>query len=59
LHAFFLVPSASGETIVVMIVYDSTAKAKGRWAIKVSGNWRLTFDFKDGDALNVDVEDYH
>lgn len=34
-------------------------KAKGRWAIKVSGNWRLTFDFKDGDALNVDVEDYH
>jgi len=34
-------------------------KAKGRWAIKVSGNWRLTFEFKDGDALNVAVEDYH
>ncbi|MCX5820282.1 MAG: type II toxin-antitoxin system RelE/ParE family toxin [Deltaproteobacteria bacterium] len=34
-------------------------KTKGRWAIKVSGNWRLTFEFKDGDALNVDVEDYH
>ncbi len=34
-------------------------KAKGRWAIKVSGNWRLTFDFKDGDARNVVVEDYH
>jgi proteic killer suppression protein len=34
-------------------------KAKGRWAIKVSGNWRLTFEFKDGDALNVNIEDYH
>ena len=34
-------------------------KTKGRWAIKVSGNWRLTFEFKDGDALNVAIEDYH
>ena len=34
-------------------------KTKGRWSIKVSGNWRLTFEFKDGDALNVAVEDYH
>ena len=34
-------------------------KTKGRWSIKVSGNWRLTFEFKDGDALNVDIEDYH
>jgi len=34
-------------------------KKKGRWAIKVSGNWRLTFEFKDGDAFNLDVEDYH
>ena len=39
-----LAPSVHGATIDVMIVYDSTAKAKGRWAIKVSGNWRLTFD---------------
>jgi toxin HigB-1 len=34
-------------------------KTKGRWAIKVSANWRLTFEFQDGDALNVTVEDYH
>jgi proteic killer suppression protein len=34
-------------------------KKKGRWAIKVSGNWRLTFEFRDGDAFNVDIEDYH
>jgi toxin HigB-1 len=34
-------------------------KKKGRYAIKVSGNWQLTFEFKDGDALNIDIEDYH
>ena len=34
-------------------------KKKGRWAIEVSGNWRLTFEFKDGDTFNVDIEDYH
>jgi proteic killer suppression protein len=30
-------------------------KKKGRWGIKVSGNWRLKFEFKDGDAFNLDV----
>ena len=32
---------------------------ENRWAINVSGNWRLTFDFIDGDAYLVDYEDYH
>jgi toxin HigB-1 len=31
----------------------------GRWAVSVSGNWRLTFTFEDGDAALVDYEDYH
>ncbi len=31
----------------------------GRWAVKVSGNRRLTFRFEDGDASEVDYEDYH
>ena len=29
------------------------------WAVAVSGNWRLTFTFKDGDAVLVDYQDYH
>ncbi len=29
------------------------------WAISVSGNWRLTFEFKDGHAYVVNYEDYH
>lgn len=32
---------------------------KRRWSIWVSGNWRLTFEFEDGNAHIVDYEDYH
>jgi proteic killer suppression protein len=32
---------------------------RGRWAISVNGNWRLTFEFKDGNAYVLDYEDYH
>ena len=32
---------------------------KGRHAIWVSGNWRMTFEFENGDADVVDYEDYH
>ena len=29
------------------------------WAVRVNGNWRLTFRFIDGDAYVVDYQDYH
>lgn len=32
---------------------------KGRWSITVNGNWRITFEFKDGNANVLDYEDYH
>ncbi len=32
---------------------------RGRWAITVNGNWRLTFEFRDGHAYVLDYEDYH
>ncbi len=32
---------------------------KGQYAVKVSGNWRLFFEFVDGDAYIVDYDDYH
>jgi proteic killer suppression protein len=31
----------------------------GHWSVWVSGNWRLTFTFEDGDAVLVDYRDYH
>ena len=32
---------------------------RGTWAVKVSGNWRLTFGFQGPDVDRVDYEDYH
>ena len=34
-------------------------KEKGRWSIWVIGNWRVTFEFRDGHAHVLDYEDYH
>ncbi len=31
----------------------------GRWSITVNGNWRVTFEFRDGNAHVLDYEDYH
>ena len=32
---------------------------RGYWAVSVSGNWRVTFRFDDGEAVDVDYLDYH
>ena len=34
-------------------------KQENRWAVKVSGNWRVTFRFEEGNVYEVDYEDYH
>jgi toxin HigB-1 len=34
-------------------------KSKGLWSICINGNWRLTFEFKDGNVNVLDYEDYH
>lgn len=31
----------------------------GTWSISVSGNWRLTFDVRQDEICNLDLEDYH
>ena len=32
---------------------------KGTYSVNVDGNWRLTFQFEDGDAYVVNYEDPH
>jgi proteic killer suppression protein len=34
-------------------------RLKGQYAVSVSGNWRVTFRFADGHAVDVDYVDYH
>ena len=34
-------------------------RLKGHYAVSVSGNWRVTFRFENGHAVEVDYVDYH
>jgi len=34
-------------------------QGKGRWSVWVNGNWRVTFEFRDGHAYVLDYEDNH
>ena len=34
-------------------------KRDGIWSITVNGNWRITFEFNDGNAFILNYEDYH
>ncbi len=29
------------------------------WSVTVNGNWRVTFEFVDGNAYIINYEDYH
>ena len=40
-------------------LHKLTGNHKDRWSIRVSGNWRVTFEFIDEDVYIVDYEDYH
>lgn len=31
----------------------------GRYAVDASANWRVTFGWGEGNAIDVDLEDYH
>lgn len=30
-----------------------------QWAMTVNGPWRICFEFRDGDAYDVEIVDYH
>ena len=32
---------------------------RGLWSVRVSGNWRIVFRFDSGEAVDVDLVDYH
>jgi proteic killer suppression protein len=40
-------------------LHELKGNRKGTWSVKVSGNWRVTFQIDNGDVNNVDYEDYH
>lgn len=40
-------------------LHELQGTRKSTWAVNVSGNWRVTFEFAGKDAERVDYEDYH
>ena len=40
-------------------LHELKGRQKGRYAVSVSGNWRVTFRFEDASAVDVDYVDYH
>jgi proteic killer suppression protein len=42
-----------------LYLHELKGDRQGAWSVRVSGNWRVTFEFDGPDAVNVDYEDYH
>ena len=40
-------------------LHELKGDRKGTWSVKVTGNYRVTFRFQEGDAVEVNLEDYH
>lgn len=40
-------------------LHELKGNRKGTWSVRVSGNWRVTFEFDGQDVIRVDYEDYH
>lgn len=40
-------------------LHKLTGGRKGQWAVNINGPWRLVFEFKNGNAYNVEIVDYH
>jgi proteic killer suppression protein len=40
-------------------LHTLTGTRRGSWSIRVSANWRITFRFDSGEAVDIDLEDYH
>lgn len=51
--------SPAGLDLPGLRLHRLSGSMRDRYAVTVSGNWRVTFAFRDSDAVEVDYEDYH
>ena len=54
-----LAKTASDMNVPGWGLHALTGNLAGHYSVSVSGNWRMTFGFDDGDAVLVDYQDYH
>jgi len=36
-----------------------TGDRAGQYSIRINDQWRISFDWREGDAHNVEIVDYH
>ena len=51
--------SARDMALPGLELHELRGERRGTWAVKVSGNWRVTFGVMGKDMAHVDHEDYH
>ncbi|MDA0243185.1 MAG: type II toxin-antitoxin system RelE/ParE family toxin [Chloroflexi bacterium] len=42
-----------------LYLHELKGDRQGTWSVRVSGNWRITFQFDGQDVTIVNYEDYH
>jgi proteic killer suppression protein len=58
----FLQDMEDPETLQVFPLWRAhrlAGERKGSWSLHVTRNWRLTFQVRDGEIVDLDYEDYH
>ena len=40
-------------------LHSLSGDRQGQWAMTINGPWRLVFRFRDGNAVDVEIVDYH
>ena len=40
-------------------LHSLSGRREGQWSMSISGNWRITFEFFEGNAYILNYEDYH
>ena len=51
--------SPAGMNLPGFRLHPLRGTRRSQWAVSVSGNWRVVFEFDGPDAINVDLVDYH
>lgn len=49
----------AGMNLPGLRLHRLRGERRGQWAVSVSGNWRVVFEFDGPDATEVDLVDYH
>ncbi len=49
----------AGMNVPGLRLHRLQGERRGQWAVSVSGNWRVVFEFDGADATDVDLVDYH